>query len=91
MLSLTCVTALNAQGPSLSRALREIPPARHDVTTGEGLTATVGIAALFLVDRPVRVFLQSHRSSTLDRYAGAASRPAPHGPASTTTSTGPAT
>ena len=70
MLSLTGVTAVNAQGPSLSRALRDIPPARHDVTTGEGLTATVGIATLFLIDRPVRDFLQAHRSNTLNGVAG---------------------
>ena len=59
-----------AQGPAVSAALHDAIPARHDVSTLEGLGVTAGIATLFFIDRPARDFLQRHRSKALDGLAG---------------------
>lgn len=61
---------LAAQGPSATESFREPLPPRHDVSTLEGVGVTAGIAALFLIDRPTRDFLQRHRSRALDGVAG---------------------
>jgi membrane-associated phospholipid phosphatase len=61
---------VRAQGPSVSAALHDAIPPRHDVSTLEGLGVTAGIATLFLIDRPAHEFLQRHRSKTLDDLAG---------------------
>jgi membrane-associated phospholipid phosphatase len=58
-----------AQGPTVSAALHGAIPARHDVSTLEGLGVTAGIATLFFIDRPARDFLQRHRSKALDGLA----------------------
>jgi PAP2 superfamily. len=70
LLGLAGALPLAAQGPSATESLREPVPPRHDVSTLEGAGVTAGIAALFLIDRPTRDFLQAHRSRTLDGIAG---------------------
>jgi membrane-associated phospholipid phosphatase len=55
---------LAAQGPVLG-----ISPDRRDITTKEGLVAVGGVAAVVLLDRPLRHFLQAHRSRELDGLA----------------------
>lgn len=59
-----------AQGPTVSGALHDAIPPRHDVSTLEGLGVAAGIATLFFIDRPARDFLQRHRTKTLNSFAG---------------------